>query len=157
MIRPTLPADSLALIDLAEATGVFKPMEIQALREVLDDYHAANQAHGHRAITFDQAGQILGFAYYAPAAMTDRSWYLYWIAVTRHTQARGIGGKLLKHVEDDIRASNGRILFIETSSLPHYDLTRKFYVKHSYERGYVLPDFYADGDDLVVFRKRLNP
>jgi ribosomal protein S18 acetylase RimI-like enzyme len=157
MIRPTLPADSPALIDLAEATGVFKPMEILALREVLDDYHATNQAHGHRAVTFDQAGQILGFAYYAPAAMTDRSWYLYWIAVTRHTQARGIGGKLLKHVEEDIRASNGRILFIETSSLPHYDLTRKFYVKHHYEQGYVLPDFYADGDDLVVFRKRLNP
>jgi ribosomal protein S18 acetylase RimI-like enzyme len=156
MIRPTLPADSPALIDLAQATDVFKPIEIQALREVLDDYHATNRAHGHRAITFEQADQILGFAYYAPAAMTDRSWYLYWIAVTRHTQARGIGGKLLKHVEEDIRSSNGRILFIETSSLPHYDLTRKFYLKHSYEHGFTLPDFYADGDDLVVFRKRMN-
>src|SRR5438270_5395915 len=156
MIRPTLPADSPTLIELARATGVFKPLEITALGEVLDDYHATNHAQGHRAITFEQAGEILGFAYYAPAAMTDRSWYLYWIAVTRQTQARGIGGKLLKHVEEDIGASNGRILFIETSSLGHYDLTRKFYLKHHYQQAVVLPDFYADGDNLVVYSKRLN-
>ncbi|HEY2148061.1 MAG TPA: GNAT family N-acetyltransferase [Pirellulales bacterium] len=155
MIRPTAPADSPTLIELARETGVFKPHEMTALREVLDDYHATNHALGHRSVTFEQAGQILGFAYYAPAAMTDRSWYLYWIAVTKLTQARGIGGKLLKHVEDDIRASKGRIMFIETSSLPHYDLTRKFYVKHHYEQAAVLADFYADGDDLVVYRKRL--
>jgi ribosomal protein S18 acetylase RimI-like enzyme len=131
-------------------------MEIQALREVLDDYHATNQKHGHHSITFEQAGEIQGFAYYAPAAMTDRSWYLYWIAVAKPTHARGIGGKLLKHVEEDIRQRNGRMLFIETSSLPHYDLTRKFYIKQHYEQASVLPDFYADGDNLVVFRKRLN-
>ena len=41
--------------------------------------------------------------------------------------------------------------------MPHYDLTRKFYVKHHYEQAAVLADFYADGDNLVVFRKRLNP
>ena len=156
MIRPTVPTDSPALIALTDATTVFKPIEITALGEVLDDYHRANRALGHRAITFEQAGQILGFAYYAPAAMTDRSWYLYWIAVTKQTQARGIGGKLLKHVEDDIRAANGRMLFIETSSLPHYDPTRKFYLKHHYEQAAVLPDFYAAGDDMVIFRKRMD-
>jgi ribosomal protein S18 acetylase RimI-like enzyme len=156
MIRSTIPADSPTLIELARATGVFKPHEMTALGEVLDDYHTTNHSLGHRAITFEQDGQILGFAYYAPAAMTDRSWYLYWIAVTKHTQSRGIGGKLLKHVEDDIRASNGRILFIETSSLPHYDLTRKFYLKHHYEQAAVLADFYANGDNLVVYSKPLN-
>ena len=88
--------------------------------------------------------------------MTDRTWYLYWIAVTKHTQARGIGGTLLQYVEDDIREQRGRILLIETSSLPYYDLTRKFYVKHDYEQAAVIDDFYADGDNLVVFRKRMT-
>ncbi len=157
MIRPTKPGDSGTLLRLAQETGVFKPLEIQALREVLDDYHATNQRLGHHCITFEQAGEVLGFAYYAPAAMTDRAWYLYWIAVTKHTQAKGIGGKLLRHVEDDIHAQNGRVLLIETSSLPHYELTRKFYLKLHYEQASVLPDFYADGDDLVVFRKRMQP
>jgi len=156
MIRPTIPEDTPALVALAHATGVFKPHEMIALQEVLDDYHAENHAHGHRSITDVVHDQIVGFAYYAPAAMTDRTWYLYWIAVSKQTQARGVGGTLLRHVEEDIRKHGGRVLFIETSSLPHYDLTRKFYLKHGYEQMGVLRDYYTDGDDMVVFRKRLS-
>ncbi len=156
MIRPTSPADTPTLLALAQGTGVFKPQEIEALREVLADYHAANHAGGHRAITYEQDGQVIGFAYYAPAAMTDRTWYLYWIAVSKQVQARGVGGALLHHIEEDIRSARGRVLFIETSSLPHYELTRRFYSKHGYEQAAVLGDYYADGDDMVVFRKHLT-
>lgn len=156
MIRPTTPADTPALLKLTEGTGVFKPHEIQALDEVLTDYHATNKAHGHVAVTFERKGEILGYAYYALAAMTDRTWYLYWIAVTRATQAKGIGSQLLKHAEEEIRALKGRVLFIETSSLPHYEQTRKFYLKHGYELAATLRDYYSDGDDMVVFRKRMT-
>lgn len=156
MIRPTVPADTPTLLTLTEGTRVFKPMEIEALREVLDDYHAASHAFGHQSVTYEQNGQVIGFAYYAPAAMTDRTWYLYWIAVTRDTQAKGVGTKLLHFVEEDIRKRQGRILLIETSSLAHYELTRRFYLKHQYEQGAVLKDYYTDGDDMVVFRKRIN-
>jgi ribosomal protein S18 acetylase RimI-like enzyme len=156
MIRPTVPADSRALSALTAQTGVFKSHEIQALDEVLSDFHATNQRLGHHSVTYEEGKEVLGFAYYAPAAMTDRTWYLYWIAVTKHTQARGIGSKLLKHVEHHIAEQRGRLLLIETSSLPHYDLTRKFYVKHGYEQSAVIADFYADGDDLVVFGKRFS-
>ena len=73
--------------------------------------------------------------------------------MSKQTQARGVGGYLLRHAEEDIRKRNGRVLFIETSSLPHYELTRKFYLKHGYEVTAVLRDYYHDGDDMVVFRK----
>jgi ribosomal protein S18 acetylase RimI-like enzyme len=66
-----------------------------------------------------------------------------------------VGSKLLHHAEEDIRRANGRLLLIETSSLPHYDLTRKFYYKQGYELAGVLKDYYSDGDDMVVFRKRM--
>jgi ribosomal protein S18 acetylase RimI-like enzyme len=155
MIRPTTEADTPLLLKLTEGTGVFKPHEIDALNEVLSDYHASNHAEGHVAVTYEEAGRVLGYAYYAPAAMTDRTWYLYWIAVTRDTHAKGIGSKLLHHAEQDIRRQGGRVLFIETSSLPHYELTRKFYLKHHYEITGVLRDYYSDGDDMVVFRKRM--
>ncbi len=155
MIRPTTPDDTPSLLHLAEGTGVFKPMEIEALREVLDDYHAENAGQGHRAVTCEEAGRAVGFAYYAPAAMTDRAWHLYWIAVARDVQARGTGATLLRHAEDDARGRGARMLFIETSSLPHYERTRRFYLKLGYEQTAVVRDFYADGDDMVVFRKRL--
>ena len=156
MIRPTVPDDTPLLVPLAEQTGVFKPLEIQALREVLDDYHAANRAGGHRCVTLEDEGRVLGFAYYAPEAMTDRSWSLWWIAVLPGQQGRGLGRELLRYVEEDARAAGGRVLYIDTSSLPHYEPTRRFYLKHGYEVSGVLGDYYADGDDMVVFRKRLS-
>jgi ribosomal protein S18 acetylase RimI-like enzyme len=156
MIRPTVPEDTPVLLTIAEGTSVFKPLEIEALQEVLDDYHELNHKHGHRSMTYEDNGQVIGFAYWAPTAMTDRTWHLYWIAVSKQIQARGGGGKLLQYVEGEIRHANGRQLYIETSSLPHYELTRRFYLKHGYEKACVQPDYYADGDDMVVFRKRLQ-
>jgi ribosomal protein S18 acetylase RimI-like enzyme len=156
MIRPTVPGDTPTLLALTQATGVFKPIEIEALKEVLDDYHAFNHAHGHRSLTYEQEGLVIGFAYYAPAAMADRTWYLYWIAVSKQIQARGVGSELLRHIEEEIRQAKGRLLLIETSSLPHYDLTRRFYLKHGYEQAAVLRDYYADGDDMVIFRRHFG-
>ncbi len=156
MIRPTVPADTPVLLQLAEGTGVFKTHEIEALKEVLDEYHEFNHEHGHRCVTREERGKAIGFAYYAPAAMTDRSWYLYWIAVSKTIQAKGIGRELLHHLEGEIRAAGGRVLFIETSSLPLYEKTRAFYLKNGYEQEATLRDYYADGDGMVVFRKKLS-
>ena len=128
----------------------------EALQEVLYDYHAGASGDDHVAIVDERDGQVVGYAYYAPDIMTDRSWYLYWIAVAKDVQARGIGGELLRYVEKDIQQRKGRVLFIETSGLPYYELTRKFYLKHHYEVTGALKDYYSDGDDMVVFRKKLQ-
>jgi ribosomal protein S18 acetylase RimI-like enzyme len=156
MIRPTLPADTPAILALVEGTGVFHAREIETLGGLLADYHADYQESGHVAVSDERDGQVVGFAYYAPDSMTDRTWYLYWIAVSRAVQARGIGAALLRHVEEDIRARRGRLLFIETSSQPSYEPTRRFYARHGYAVAATLRDYYRDGDDMVVFGKRLG-
>jgi GNAT superfamily N-acetyltransferase len=155
MIRPTEPVDTTALVELARGTGVFKAAEIVALREVLDDYHGGAASRGHRAVTSVRDDGIVGFAYFAPAAMTDGTWYLYWIAVDRGVHARGLGSELLRHAEDEVRAAGCRLFLIETSSLPHYEPTRRFYVKHGYPVWCVIRDYYAEGDDMVIFAKRM--
>lgn len=157
MIRPTLDAETDTLVAIAEGTGVFKPIEIVALREVLDDYHAVNRHDGHRAVALLRDGEVVGFAYYAPTPMTDRTWHLYWIFVRKDGQAKGLGTELLRHAEDDAARAGGRLFLIETSSLPSYEPTRRFYLKHGYEPAAAVRDFYADGDDQVIFRKRLAP
>jgi ribosomal protein S18 acetylase RimI-like enzyme len=154
MIRPTLPAETDALVALTTATEMFKPIEVVALREVLDDFYSTNHVHDHHAIVLEENGEILGFAYYAPTPMTDRTWHLYWIVVRKDQQGRGVGGRLLRYVEEDLRdRRKARLLIIETGSLPHYELTRAFYRKHGYEQHALLKDFYAEGDSMVVFRK----
>ena len=60
MIRATVPDDTLALLTLAEETGVFKPLEIEALKEVLDDFHAG--LPDHRCVTAEQDDGIVGHA-----------------------------------------------------------------------------------------------
>lgn len=156
MIRPATPADTPALLALTAGTGVFKPFEVEVLREVLDEYHSGAAGPDHAAVILVQQGRPAGYAYYAPDVMTDRSWYLYWIAVAREGQGRGAGTLLMGHVEQDVRSRGGRVLFIETSSMPHSEPTRRFYHKLGYHVTGVLRDFYADGDDMVVFRKRVD-
>ena len=154
MIRPTRPDDTPTLVAMADATGLFKPLEIEALQEVLDDYFATNQHDGHLSITMEDDGVLRGFAYYAPAPMTDRTWQLWWIVVRKDQQGRGLGAKLMEFVEADLRdRRRARVLFIETGSLPYYERTRQFYRKLGYEQHAQLADFYAAGDSMVVFRK----
>ena len=155
MIRPTVPEDTPALLALTQGTGLFLPIDLEALDSVLAAYHDENAAEGHRCFTYTLHDHPIGFVYFAPAPMTDRTWYLWWIVVSKQTQARGVGGHLLKKAEEGARAENGRLMMVETSGLPSYELTRKFYLKHAYTQTAVLPDYYADGHDMVIFRKRL--
>lgn len=158
MLRPVRPEETDALVALAEATGFFKPLEMETLREVLDDYHDGDCEEGHVARAWDDPFRgIQGFVYYAPTPMTDRTWHLYWIVVRRESQGSGIGRQMLELVEDDIRNRLGRLLLIETASLPHYETTRRFYRNRGYAEAAVIPDYYADGDGMVVFSKRLVP
>lgn len=155
MIRPTLPEDVDAIVSLARATGVFKPAEIVALEEVLADYLEEPGGPGYHSYSYERDGQVLGFSTHGPNTMTEGTWDLYWIAVRKELHGQRIGTELLEFVEADVRKQRGRLLMIETSSLPTYEPTRRFYLKHAYEQAAVIQDFYADGDSLVIFRKRL--
>jgi GNAT superfamily N-acetyltransferase len=155
MIRPIRPSDTPTLIEMARGTDAFKPIEIEALQEVLDDYHATKAAAGHRAVAIERDGRMLGFAYFAESAMTDRTWSLWWIVVERAMQSQGIGCQLLRYIESVVKSLSGRQLLIETSSLAKYEPTRQFYLKYGYAQAAVVKDFYADGDDLVYFAKRM--
>jgi ribosomal protein S18 acetylase RimI-like enzyme len=157
MIRAALPTQTSEFLAIARNTAVFQPWELEALRELLDAYSEREdrRALGHRLVSCDRDGETVGFAYFAPAAMTDRTWYLSWLAVAPEAQGQGFGTALLRVVEEDIRLHQGRLLWIEVPSRTPYEPARNFLVQQGYEQAALLRDYYADGDDLVVFRKRL--
>ena len=156
MFRPALPDDTPALVRLADETGFFRAIEIEALEEVLDDWHATNHADGHRCDVWLEGEDPVGFVYFAQAPMTDRTWQLWWIVVRKDQQGRGRGSTMLLHAEDAIRMATVRVLFIATGSVEHYEPTRRFYLKHDYELHAMLKDFYLEGDSMVVFRKPMT-
>jgi ribosomal protein S18 acetylase RimI-like enzyme len=155
MMRPFSISDKAALLSITEQTGVFKPHEIEALSEVFDDYDAVNHTFGHVCQVWENDSAPVGFVYFAPTAMTDRTWELWWIVVEKSRQGSGLGTQLLGIVEAEIASSHGRLLVIETSSTPPYEPTRRFYRKHGYQQIAQLPDFYCDGDDKVIFARRI--
>ena len=156
-LRPTIPADTPALLQLTTGTGVFQPHEVETLEEVLADFHREGEDYGHLCFTYLDKKAVVGFIYLAPVAMTDRTWELWWIVVDAAKQGRGLGSQLLGLAENLVRRQLGRVLFIETSSLAHYVPTQKFYLKHGYKLVATLPDYYADGDDKIIFHKPIKP
>jgi GNAT superfamily N-acetyltransferase len=155
MIRPVTPAETPTLLDLTAATGFFKPHEVDTLQLVLDDLHQG-RGEGGRCFVLEEGESILGFVYHAPEPMTEGSWSLWWIVVRTDIQGHGLGARLLKFAEQDSLENGARVLFVETSNLPHYEPTRQFYLKRGYEQEARLRDYYAEGDDQIIFRKRLQ-
>lgn len=158
MLRLAEPADTPALVALGVATGLFQPEEADLLlRSVLDDIHANRLGEGHLAYVWADApaGPPAGWVYFSPEAKADGVWELWWIGVDPTRQGRGIGDELLGFVEERVREAGGRLLLISTSSLPPLERTRRFYAKRGYAECGRIPDYYADGDDKVIFAKRV--
>lgn len=158
MLRPAIPADTPVLVDLAVATGLFLPDEAGFLRGVLDDLHAGRSGVDHQVQVWadDTTSPPVGVVYFGPNDMTDRTWDLLWIAVAPDRQGRGIGGELIRFAEAHIRAADGRLLVVDTSSLSRFGATHAFYRGHGYTEVARIPDFYADGDSKVIFAKRIS-
>ena len=103
-----------------------------------------------------EQNEVVGIAYSAPEQMTVGTWNLLMIAVAKSHQGQGVGSQLMSATEMKLRTMQTRVLLVETSSLPAYELTRRFYPKLGYEKIATVPDYYDKGDDKVIFWKSLE-
>lgn len=55
-----------------------------------------------------------------------------------------------------MQARGGRLLLVETSSTPAYTSARRFYETSGYRCEATIHDFYAPGDNLLIFSKDLG-
>jgi ribosomal protein S18 acetylase RimI-like enzyme len=156
MITIAIKEDGLQIHAVNAATSVFSPEEVECVDELWDEYQAEGPIQsGYYFLVEKENGQVLGYACYGPRALTDRTYDLYWIAVGPNARRGGVGRGLLAATEEAIRKQGGRLLIVETSGLQEYEPTRSFYLATGYMLAATLKDFYSDGDDLVIFTKRL--
>ena len=101
-------------------------------------------------------GQTVAYACFGLIPCTLFSFDLYWIATHEDFRGRGLGKIVLREVEKVVAASGGKSVYIETSYLPKYEPTRAFYLKNNYTEKARFEDFYDDGDDKVVYVKKLE-
>jgi ribosomal protein S18 acetylase RimI-like enzyme len=156
MITSAIKEDGLQIHAVNAATSIFSPEEVECVDELWDESQAEGpEQSGYYFIVEKDDGQVLGYACYGPRALTDRTYDLYWIAVGPNARRGGVGRALLAATEEAVRKLSGRLLIVETSGLPKYKPTRAFYLATGYMLEATVKDFYGDGDDLVIFTKRL--
>jgi len=156
-IRRTTAEHRNVLLKLVEATGFFRPDEVETAREVVNEAikHGEN-GHYQSFTAIDADGSPAGWICYGSTPCTIGTFDIYWIAVEAGRQSRGIGSKLLFFAEDRIRKQGGRLAVAETSSQPRYEPTRRFYIRNGYALSARIPDFYAPDDDKLVYTKSLQ-
>ena len=158
-IRRFASADRAAVDTLLRATGNFCDAELAIAHELMDiattdpeqdDYHA------YVAVTeLPNTESVIGFLVVGPTPATVGTWDLYWIAVAPSHYGSGVAQALQQHAESLVRARHGYWLIAQTSSQPSYERTQAFYRKEGYEPLGAFPITTLQGDDLIIFGKRL--
>lgn len=149
--------DRAPLARLVASTGVFNRVERRTAVELLEERLAVGIGSGYLFSLADLDGELAGYCVYGPVPLTIASYDLYWIAVGRDYQGRGVGRALLTHAERDIARRGGEQVYIETSARAPYRRTRRFYRAAGYRLAARFKHFYAPGDDKLVYEKRLGP
>ena len=155
MIREMTAQDVDAAVGIAIDVKMFPAEAIDFLRAHAHGWLEAGKQPGTWVVD-EVDGTVLGVAFYEPRDATDRVWYLTLIAVSPRAHGQGRGAALMHFVESELRKADQRLLLIETSATPAYDKTRAFYAKLGYTEVARVPDYYEDGDDMVLFRKDLR-
>ena len=169
--------------DILRGSRVFSREEIEVALEVFDEGQEERgtrneeAAQRHRGAMLDSAlprssflvpdylflgaftpeEVLVGYACWGPTPATDRTWDLYWIAVDTALQGAGIGTILLEEVERRLVGQHARMLIAETSSRSDYAATCGFYERRGYREAARVRDFYAPGDDRIIYLKRFHP
>jgi len=156
-LRPLQENDAPAIDRILRQTGMFTPSEIDVANELIDIFlHKPDQKDYVIVAAFEPSAPIepVGYVCFGPTPATEATFDLYWIAVAPARQGQGIGQTLLNHAEQESVSRGGRLMIIETSSKAIYLPTQKFYERNGYVVEARIKDFYAQGDDRLIYTRR---
>ncbi len=155
-VRPSNFDDRQAIYDVLMRSEVFGRADAECVDAMfLETWQSPPREDSYRWLSCWHDGRMIGFACYGPESLTDRTWDLFWICVSSEARGRGAGQALIAAAESQARQAGGRLMVIYTSSTPKYAPARRLYERAGFARVAVVPDYYAEGDDLNIYWKRL--
>jgi len=151
-IRKVRKEDLNGLKEVLESSELFPP---EYLDDMISDYlnNPETEEIWFTCITDDTP---IAIAYCGPEKLTNGTYNLYAIAVRKELQGKGIGQKMMNFIEQLLKHNEKRVLIVETSSIDQYKLTRQFYNKLGYRQEATIKDFWNEGEDKVIYWKKLN-
>ena len=154
-IRPICENDLVPLGQLLRAIAQFNAEEVGVAEELLAGAVSDPEGSGYHALVVEDDGEVAGYVCFGPTPMTQSTYDLYWIAVDPGRQGRGLGRALYAGFAAQLRAKGGAQVRIETSSRELYAATGGFYERLGFQVDGRLRDFYAPGDDLLIFYRKV--
>ncbi|MCI0332587.1 MAG: GNAT family N-acetyltransferase [Planctomycetes bacterium] len=149
-------SDREVVRSIVERTGFFRPDEVGIAVELVDERLSRGATSGYHFVFVEVGNAVAGYACYGPIACTSASYDLYWIAVDPRFQRQGIGRLLNEAVESRVAAGGGERIYVDTSGRPQYAPTRAFYEHGGFRCEARLADFYAAGDDRMIYVKAVG-
>lgn len=138
-------------LEIARGAGVFRDDELKVLYEVLSECFLKPGRPYKMCIEHDK-GKMAGFIIYGKTACSVNGWDLYWICVDDKLKRKGIAQRLIGRMVLKIsRENTDAVIRIETSSLARYLPARKLYQRCGFSLAGQLQNFYAKGDDLLIY------
>jgi ribosomal protein S18 acetylase RimI-like enzyme len=156
MVRPMTLDDRAAVQDIILTSGVFGEADAACVDEMILETWELPRVDSYRWLACCDGQHMIGFACYGVESLTQDTWDLFWICVRPEARGLGAGRALIAEVKAEARAANGRLMVIYTSSMPKFAPARGLYERAGFERSAIVPDYYSDGDDLYIYRKRLT-
>lgn len=150
--RLTTADDIKPLQSVLNQTELF-PSEM--LPEMIADF-LSSDGSGDIWLTCELDGTPIGFCYATPEALTEGTWNMLAIAVLPSSQTHGAGSALTNHLEKLLQQRGHRILIADTSGSDAFKTARNFYRKNAFTQEARIRDFWADGDDKIIFWKKLS-
>jgi GNAT superfamily N-acetyltransferase len=154
-LRNLTAADRVRIEQITRAVGLFREDEIAVALEVFDEAVRGGAGNTYSVLGAEVDGRLAGWICWGPTPCTLGTYDLYWMAVDPELQGTGIGTALLVEMERRLLGL-ARLIIIETTGRPDYAATRGFYEARGYSPTATIPDFYAPGDDQVVFVKKVR-
>ena len=156
-IRRIEAKDREAVRNLIDGTEVFKPHEVDVAMELVDiALTRPDQDDYHPFVLEEEDGTVAAYACFGRNPMTKATFDLYWLATRADRMGKGYGRKIVSFVEEEVKKRGGKLLVIETSSKESYGSTREFYIKIGCTLAAQLPDYYDEGDDKLIYLKRIR-
>lgn len=146
LIRTLRPSDREDVQIMLVECGAFSENEVRAALEIFDSAE-------YQLLGAEIDGRLAGYVCLDQIALTQSTWYLFWLCVHPALQRRGIGAALVMHAVDFARSRGGERLVLETSGRPDYEGARRFYEKAGFQVVGRIADYYKASDDCLFYCK----
>jgi ribosomal protein S18 acetylase RimI-like enzyme len=140
---------------LVANTGFFNAAEVELAAELVTERLTKGIRSGYHFVLAERGPALVGYACYGLIYGTKDSYELFWIAVSPEEQRRGLGAQVYARAEAAMRKAGARAIYADTSSSDRYAPTRGFYQRMGFAEEARLADFYAPGDNKIIYVKPL--